>query len=231
MATATSTNNASRCVPTAKSLSTKRQLPKALAEASTKCQNSLLHTQIALALNHLSLKHLKLKAKVYHESKQIQHLTNDNELISKSARIEFTFHVSKEVDETKKFKALQESTQVVINSMHKALKGKILDALKLELYLLERDLKRHFVRTLCAVTEVFLLSNNITCNTNNVAATLIKEYHGTILKHLQLTLTEFYNSYKAVHLLAILSPTSMDPLCATCWCACKRMQSAADTSP
>eukprot|EP00957_Ditylum_brightwellii_P030862 2338577-Ditylum_brightwellii.AAC.1 len=118
MATATSNNNTSRCItfatdtsPAANSPSTKRQPPKAPAEASIRRHTLLLHTQIALALDHLSLKHLKFQAKAYHKCKQIQHLTNGNKLILKSAQIKFTFHVSKEVEETEEFKALQESAQ------------------------------------------------------------------------------------------------------------------------
>eukprot|EP00957_Ditylum_brightwellii_P001393 108859-Ditylum_brightwellii.AAC.1 len=64
----------------------------------------------------MSLEHLKLQAKVYHKHKQIQSLTNDNELIPKSAQIEFIFHISKEAEETKEFKALQKSTQAIIDT-------------------------------------------------------------------------------------------------------------------
>eukprot|EP00957_Ditylum_brightwellii_P192737 14675684-Ditylum_brightwellii.AAC.1 len=234
MATATSTNNISRHIIFAMDTliaanlpPTKRQLPKALAEASIKCHTSLLHTQIALALDHLSLEHLKLQAKAYHKYKQIQRITNDNKLIPKSIWVEFTFHVFKAAEETNEFKAFQECTQAVISTVCKTLKGKILDVMKLEFSLLEKETKRHFVRTLCTVAEVILLFNNITHNTDNVVATLIKDHHGAILKHLHLIITEFYNSYKAAHYLAIFCPILLDPLCAACQRTHKRMQSEA----
>eukprot|EP00957_Ditylum_brightwellii_P113113 8626265-Ditylum_brightwellii.AAC.1 len=62
----------------------------------------------------------------------MERMKDNQEFIPCSAWIEFLFHVSKQVEESKVFPALQEETTQNIKKAHKDLKAKILTAMTLE---------------------------------------------------------------------------------------------------
>eukprot|EP00957_Ditylum_brightwellii_P069509 5278586-Ditylum_brightwellii.AAC.1 len=119
----------------------KRTPPKALATACIKKHTSLLQSNMAQALDSYFSKHIELLQKSYTKEKQIQHLERDPTLILKSARIEFTLHVSKGTEEADEFKGLQEGTEEILDCIRIDLKEKIIVAMKLELTLLQKEIK------------------------------------------------------------------------------------------
>eukprot|EP00957_Ditylum_brightwellii_P036089 2733762-Ditylum_brightwellii.AAC.1 len=61
----------------------------------------------------------------------MERMKDDQEFIPRSAWIKFLFHVSKQVEESKAFSALQEETTQIIETARKDLKTKILAAMTL----------------------------------------------------------------------------------------------------
>eukprot|EP00957_Ditylum_brightwellii_P015993 1204889-Ditylum_brightwellii.AAC.1 len=188
---------------TTMNVSSKRTPPKALATTYIKKHTSLLQSNIPQALDSYCSKHLELFQKAYTKEKQIQHLKRDLTLIPKSARIKFTVHVPKGAEETEEFKGLQEGIEEILDRTRRDLKAKIIAAMKLELTLLQKEIKTSLVKALRPIAEIFIISSNISVDKDTVVASLIESYHNTILKHSKMNYTEFNILYRATHMLSV----------------------------
>eukprot|EP00957_Ditylum_brightwellii_P118308 9023417-Ditylum_brightwellii.AAC.1 len=92
----------------------KRQLPKALALDYILCKIALFHPTIKNNLIMLGTHHIELHMKAHANANQKKRLTDDEEFIPRSAKIEFTFKVSKEAEADQEFTDLLEMMSVII---------------------------------------------------------------------------------------------------------------------
>eukprot|EP00957_Ditylum_brightwellii_P121714 9282339-Ditylum_brightwellii.AAC.1 len=87
-----------------------------------------------------------------------------------------------------------------------------MELIALEIRLLKREIKIHFVKSMRIIAEGFLINSNDLTNTDAVVAALFKRHSDTLLQHSRLTLNGFYKQYKSIHLLANFPPTNLDVL-------------------
>eukprot|EP00957_Ditylum_brightwellii_P008345 631576-Ditylum_brightwellii.AAC.1 len=95
-----------------------------------------------------------------------------------------------------------------------------MELIALEIRLLEREIKIHFVKSICIIAEGFFIDSNDLTSRDAVIAALIETHFDTLLQHSRLTLDGFYEQYKSTHLLANFPPTTLDVLQKACNSLC-----------
>jgi hypothetical protein len=110
-----------------------------LADNQVKAYILSLQQDIGFILEKLGLSHISLQAKYLNKSFHIIKMEDDEEFIPRSARIEFSYKMSKKAEEQPEFIALQEETTPLIIQIQKQLKADVLTATKIEIAVVQAE--------------------------------------------------------------------------------------------
>jgi hypothetical protein len=172
--------------------------PKALADNQVKAYIVLLQQDIGSILEKLGLNHISLQAKALNKSFHITKMEDDEEFIPRSARIEFSYKMSKNAEEKPEFIALQEETIPLIVQIQKQLKRKVLAATKIELQVFQAEVITDLAKAIRITTQAFLLQDGIDKQqVDRTVSTLLSREHVKLLKHTPGTHGELLAAYKA----------------------------------
>ena len=101
-------------------------------------------------------------------------MEDDEDFIPRSARlVNFDFQVPKQVEASEEFQEVKAQTNQIIQEFRIHLKGKIIDALKIEILLLRKELYLNLVQQLHAIIQGKLLSDKKTTSAHLVLSTTI----------------------------------------------------------
>ena len=197
MSTDTATRNnrskRTRIDPTVRILQTEQappepKAPKALAIAFVKSHSASLQPQVGSILERLGTQHLNLLSKRHQKTVQITKMEQNKDFIPRSARIEFSFHMTKEAMESPDFQTLQTNTEAKIQEFRHFLKRQIIDATKLEETVLLHQIQDDFIHALRHVIHTFLTANSVPITPTNIQATIKTIISDQLLfKHCKLT--------------------------------------------
>ena len=197
MSTDTATRNnrskRTRIDPTVRILQTEQappepKAPKALAIAFVKSHSASLQPQVGSILERLGTQHLNLLSKHHQKTVQITKMEQNKDFIPRSARIEFSFHMTKEAMESPDFQTLQTNTEAKIQEFRHFLKRQIIDATKLEETVLLHQIQDDFIHALRHVIHTFLTANSVPITPTNLQATIKTIISDQLLfKHCKLT--------------------------------------------
>ena len=174
--------------------------PTAMAESFVRKHVQSLHPQIATILERLGLRHLKLLVKANNKAKHIRRMTDDQDFVPRSARVDFEFHVSKPAEESPEFTALREDTNDLITAFQRSLTQKILAATRLEHNILTRSVQDDLVESLRVVVQAFLIvGEKATDDIDASVYSLVHTYQDTLFEVVGLDLDAFVARYKTAH--------------------------------
>ena len=200
-----------RIDPTARSPQTEQappepKAPKALAIAFVKSHSASLQPQVGSILERLGIQHLNLLSKRHQKLVQINKMDQNNDFIPRSARIEFSFHMTKEATETPEFQALQTNTNQKIQEFRNFLKRQVIDATKIEETILLHQIQDDFILSLRHVITAFLTANSVSVSNTNIQAAIqhIITDH-SLFKHCNLSQATFLQRANQI------TPQVLDP--------------------
>ena len=174
--------------------------PTAMAESFIRKHVQSLHPQIATILERLGLRHLKLLVTANNKAKHIRRMTDDQDFVPRSARVNFEFHVSKPAEESPEFTALREDTNDLIAAFQRSLTQKILAVTRLEHTLLTRSVQDDFIESLRVIVRAFLIVGEKATDDVDVSVySLVHTYQDTLFEVVKLDLDAFVPRYKTAH--------------------------------
>jgi hypothetical protein len=176
-------------------------LPKTLAEAHINITAASLHPQIAPIVTKLGKTHLLLLCKREQKQKAVQRLIDDEQLIPRSARFQFTLSAPKRTEASLEYTTLQEKAKAIVTQCGLDLKKVIIQAAKLEIITLDNDIKIDLVRSIRLITQAFLIVNNDSTNCDNKAHQLASLHIASLSKNAKMDINEFCDVYKNTHSL------------------------------
>ena len=187
--------------------------PTAIAVRHIDAHVASLHPEIAHILSTLAKKHLILLTKADHKKRQIERMSDDDELIPRSVRVNFEFKPSKEAAQDPEYTVLNEETATIITQFQLAMKLKIIAVTKIEARLLRRDLLVDLATALRVTTKAFLVCDGTTNPTtvDRMVNTLLDRYHETLLQNCGVTLLAFRQLYLTTHGLTSLPEPYIRP--------------------
>lgn len=176
-----------------------RKPPKALAEAFIRSHVASLQPQLATILEKLGIQHLNLLAKADNKDTMITKMESDPSFIPRSARLEFTLHMSKKAEATAEYQALHEETERMLQQIRLGLKQKVIAATKIEYKVLCDEIRTDLARSLRIITRAFLIGESDDTDVDDKVFGLIDNFHETILGHANIERTAFCELYKVTH--------------------------------
>ena len=84
-------------------------------------------------------------------------MEDDTTFIPRSARIEFQFHMNKSTEERHEFTAIREETEVHVNTFRTTLKLQIIKATRLEIIVMEDQIRLEIFKAIRIAVEAFLV--------------------------------------------------------------------------
>jgi hypothetical protein len=183
-----------------------RKSPKLHSEAFVQNHVASLQPQIATILAKLGVQHLDLLHRAFNKKKQLDRMADDDTFIPRSARLEFTFHMSKKAEQSPEFIALKQETDDHLISFRKILRDQVLKATKIELDTLIDTIQEDFARSIRVIAEAFLICDNKNDATSphEVLSFMLQSDNDAarLLKYINVASSdEFYEVYKSVHSL------------------------------
>ena len=118
----------------------KATTPMASAKKSIEAYCKSLQPEIATILSRLGLEILSLLQNYHHRSTQVKKIEDEITFIPRSARVNFTLNMSKEVETDTEYIRLQKETVTLISTFQTSLKAKIVEVAKLEMKNLKKKL-------------------------------------------------------------------------------------------
>jgi hypothetical protein len=176
-----------------------RKPPKALAESFIRSHVVSLQPQLATILEKLGIQHLNLLAKAYNKATVIHRMESDPAFIPRSARLEFTLHMSKKAEATAEYQALHEETERMLETFRLGLKRQVVSAGKIEYKVLCQDIQTDLAQSLRIITRAFLIGESENTDVDDKVFGLIDNFHETILTHVNTDRTTFCQLYKETH--------------------------------
>jgi hypothetical protein len=176
-------------------------LPKTLAEAHINTTAASLHPQIAPIVTKLGKTHLLLLCKREQKQKAVQRLIDDEQLIPRSARFQFTLSAPKRTEASLEYTTLQEKAKAIVTQCGLDLKKVIIQAAKLEITTMDNEIKIDLVRSIRLITQAFLIVNNDNTNCDNKVHQLASLHIASLSKNAKMDINEFCDVYKNTHSL------------------------------
>jgi hypothetical protein len=197
--------NATAQATTLTASATELKSPLALADQQISRHVESLLPKIATIIKTSALSHIRLLVKIHHKRKQVSKMVTDEEFFPRSARLKFSLTVSKEVEESPEFLALQQENESRVLVYKNGLKADVISAIKLEITATETSLKTDLAKSLCLISRAFLIADSHTdLDPHRLVNTLLDRYHEPLLKNASTTLAEFRRVYVEAHGLASL---------------------------
>ena len=173
----------------------------------TPLQTALLHVESHTALLHDGLSTLLLERsknlllqrhKIKTKDMALSKLEGDTARLPASARIQFKLNVSKDVEETDRFKELNIRNQTVTEEYTKKLKAHVLEAGRLEIANMKAKLIEAYALAIHDTVAVYHISmEKPTAMNHPTALNIIAEHEGMLLKHTEAN--NFAQRYKEVN--------------------------------
>jgi hypothetical protein len=176
-----------------------RKPPKALAESFIRSHVASLQPQLATILEKLGIQHLNLLAKADNKDTMISKMESDPAFIPRSARLDFTLHMSKKAEATAEYHALHEETEKLLQSIRLGLKRQVIAATKIEYNVLRQEIRLDLARSLRIITRAFLIGDSDETDVDNKVFALIDNCHESLLVHANIERTAFLQLYKETH--------------------------------
>jgi hypothetical protein len=176
-------------------------LPKMLAEAHINTTAASLHPQIAPIVTKLGKTHLLLLCKREQKQKAVQRLIDDEQLIPRSARFQFSLSAPKRTEASLEYTSLQEKAKAIVTQCGLDLKKLIIQAAKLEIKTMDTEIKIDLVRAIRLITQAFLIVNNDSSNYDNKVHQLASLHVALLSKNAKMDINEFCDIYKNTHSL------------------------------
>eukprot|EP00957_Ditylum_brightwellii_P202618 15330947-Ditylum_brightwellii.AAC.1 len=141
--------------------------------------------------------------KAHAKANQKKRLTDDDDFIPCSARIEFQFKVSKEIEADQEFRDLLETMNNFIGDCKQRLKAQIVKCIDIKLKLLHQQLLDNFIRNLWFITKQHLVYMNDKSNINKTVSAFLQAYKEDLSKHLPCNDEDLHSAYKRVHTIPV----------------------------
>ena len=176
-------------------------LPKTLAEAHINITAASLHPQIAPIVTKLGKSHLLLLCKREQKQKAVQRLIDDDTLIPRSARFQFSLSMPKRTEASLEYITLKEKAKEIVNQCGLDLKKVIIQAAKLEITTMDEEIKTDLARSIRLITRAFLIVNNDATDCDSKVYQLASRYIEIISTNAKMSLNDFCDVYKNTHSL------------------------------
>jgi hypothetical protein len=182
--------------------------PMAMAESSILSFVASLQQDIATIIEKLSKEHLILLTKLNNKKSILKKLEDNEDVIPRSARIEFRLSGSKRTEQSAEFITLQEETSVMVNTYRKQLRKQVIKALKLEVKSCEDDLREHFTTAVRLIAKSFLIAEKKSDDTDvdRQINTTMDFFLTALTTNYPMTSDEFSKLYKKIHVLETFPP-------------------------
>lgn len=184
----------------------KDSTPMATARNVLTSHCASLQPDIANLLSTLGKDHLLTLQKISHKNTQAKKLSDDKDLIPRSARIKFTLTTGKLAEKDEGYIRLKEETDSIIVTFQQALKTKIIAVAVIESKTLRSHAQVTFTNHLFLTTKALLICDNLTTDPHRVVNTLLDRYSLPLLSYLDIELTDFRALYQRTHSLIAMPP-------------------------
>ena len=139
----------------------KRQPPKTLTLDFIKCHTASLQENLANLLNDHITKHVTYHHCIWEKNNQLNRFREYQDLILKSARIDFKFHVSQEAEQSEEFATTKEDTDRIITNRRKYLKEYVKESIKLEIALQEQEIRDNYIEAIRLIVKGFFIKEKL----------------------------------------------------------------------
>jgi hypothetical protein len=178
--------------------------PLSSAKASLEHSCASLQPDLTSLFSTLGQKHLLNFHKLKNKQTQVKKLSDDVELIPRSARVNFALTCSKEVEKDNGYISLRDETRTLVTDFQKALKAKIIAVTKLEIQNTFGVLRTSFAAALLTCTKALLICDGSTTDPHVIVSTLLGLHSTSLLLHLETSLDDFKQLYATQHSLEAL---------------------------
>jgi hypothetical protein len=185
-----------------------KQPPSGPADSFIRGYTASLHPELAAIAERLGKEHIVLLSKRDNKSLQVQRMVDQDDIIPRSARLEFTLNVSKRAKERLEFTALEEETTNLVQSYKLGLKQQIIKASKIEISALDDELRDHLCRSVRVLTTAYMISTQDNGDVDKKVFNLMQHYVASIFINCALNLDTFTTLYQTVHGIETFPPLS-----------------------
>jgi len=176
--------------------------PKAASITSVRNFAATLRKHLSPIILTAGLTHIDLLHKWSTKCRQHGKMDADEEFIPRSARlVNFDFRVPRPVEASEEFQEVQAETNLLIKEFRLNLKGKIMDALKIDILLQRTALYSNLVKVLHSTIQAKLLSDNKTASAHVILSTIIHYHEEALLDSFDTNKVEFCHTYREHHAL------------------------------
>jgi hypothetical protein len=189
--------------------------PLALAESFIRSSVSSLQPELCTIVEKLGKEHILLLCKLDNKKTILKKLTDNEDVIPRSARIEFKLSGSKRTEQRPEFIALAEETSTLVIGYRKALRGQVIKSLKIEIISIKEEVREHLLKAIRLIAQSFMIIKKDSSNVDFKVHTLMEFYLGTLTKHCLIKSPQFLILYKKIHGLEVFpppAPTGANPL-------------------
>jgi hypothetical protein len=183
--------------------------PKGLAAAFIRSFVASLQPDLAKIVEKLGYEHMSLLGKLDNKKTQVQRLQDSEDLIPRSARLNFKLNVSKRAEQRQEFTALVEETDKLVESYRKGLRDQIIKASKIEIKAIEDELRIHLCKACRIITKSFLVTTRDTGDPDKKVYIMMESFLDALSVNCKMTKAEFVALYKETHDLEDF-PTGID---------------------
>ena len=188
--------------PSTLRVSSTNQSPKGCALTSVSTFVVTLRRHLSPIVKKAAESHMDLLHKLMSKMIQYEKMDDDSDFIPRSARlVNFEFRVTKKVENSPEFLAIQADTDTLVQEFRQALKQKIRQTLKIEIDLLRTEFYEHLCTSFHLVVQAFLITEQAALDPHKVVSTMTHYYFKDMWDQLDLELEEFYKVYKTTHAL------------------------------
>ena len=180
--------------------------PMAAAQLSLKSHCASLQPEIATLLSTLGKEHLLLMQRTLHKVTQVKKLSDDEDLIPRSARIKFVLSTSKLAEADQGYLDLKEETEVLVAGFQKALKEKIIKVAQVEVKLLRLQIQTNLANNLLVATKALLICDTLSPDPHQIVNTILEQHAAPLLASFSMTVADFRTLYCTTNSVATLPP-------------------------
>jgi hypothetical protein len=140
--------------------------PRSLATSFAKGHVATLHPQVSPIIFSLFEEYIALKVQIFHKMQQAKKMETNIEFFPRSARIDFTLHLSDEAQATDEYTTLIAETTKEIDAFKVQLKTRIIQATHLELYILRKKVIDLTTKALRITSKALLITKDPASDTH-----------------------------------------------------------------
>jgi hypothetical protein len=169
--------------------------PTAAAEASILSSVASLQKDIATIIEKLSKEHLILLRKLDSKKAILKKLLDNEDVIPRSARIDFGLTGSIRTEQRAEFIALKEETSVMVNNFGKELRNQVIKSIRIEINSIQDELRDHFTTTTRLIAKSYLIAEKKTDNVDTRIYTLMEFFLTSLTVNFPMRMRQFAELY------------------------------------